>query len=71
VKNVSGLGLMIGITFDFPVRTLRDQLALQHGILTGNAKDPNVLRILPPLNIKKKEMDLFLQKLVICLKNIN
>jgi acetylornithine aminotransferase len=71
VKSVSGLGLMIGITFDFPIRTLRDQLALQHGILTGNAKDPNVLRILPPLNIKKKEIDLFLQKLVISLDNIN
>jgi acetylornithine/N-succinyldiaminopimelate aminotransferase len=70
VKSVSGLGLMLGVTFDFPIRTLRDQMALQHNVLTGNAKDPNVLRILPPLNIKKKEIDLFLQKLLICLENI-
>ncbi|MEZ5009910.1 MAG: aminotransferase class III-fold pyridoxal phosphate-dependent enzyme [Chitinophagales bacterium] len=70
VKEVRGRGLMIGIEFDFPIKELREKLLYKHHILTGSAKQPNVLRILPPLNIKKKQLDQFLQALSKSLKNL-
>ncbi len=60
---VRGRGLMIGVKYDFPVKELRDKLMFEHHIFVGNASDPNVLRLLPPLNITKAEADLFLQAL--------
>ena len=63
VKEVRGRGLMVGIEFDFPIKDLRNTLLKEHGVFTGSASNPNVLRLLPPLNIKKKEVDFFLDKL--------
>src|SRR5699024_399414 len=51
VKEVRGKGLMIGIEFDFPIKELRSKLITKHHILTGVSSNPNVLRLLPPLNI--------------------
>jgi len=59
VRDVRGRGLMIGVVFDFSVATLRNKLLYKHQILTGAAKDPCVLRILPPLNLLKAEADHF------------
>ena len=70
IIEVRGRGLMIGIEFDFPIKELREKLLYEHHILTGSAKQPNVLRILPPLNIKKKQLDQFLQALRKSLKNL-
>ncbi len=70
VIEIRGRGLMIGITFNFSVSELRENL-LKEGILTGNASDPNVLRLLPPLCISKEEIDTVIIKLKIVLKNIN
>ena len=63
VKEVRGKGLMIGIEFEFPVKELRKHLLFEHRIFTGSASDPNVLRLLPPLNIGEKEIELFLESL--------
>jgi acetylornithine/N-succinyldiaminopimelate aminotransferase len=60
---VRGRGLMIGVKYDFPIKEIRDKLMFEHHIFVGNASDPNVLRLLPPLNITKVEADLFLQAL--------
>ena len=60
---VRGRGLMIGVKYDFPIKEIRDKLLVEHHIFVGNASDPNVLRLLPPLNITKAEADLFLQAL--------
>ncbi|WP_151089157.1 aspartate aminotransferase family protein [Hymenobacter baengnokdamensis] len=60
---VRGRGLMIGVKYDFPIKEIRDKLLFEHHIFVGNASDPNVLRLLPPLNITKAEADLFLQAL--------
>ncbi|MVN74833.1 aminotransferase class III-fold pyridoxal phosphate-dependent enzyme [Hymenobacter sp. HMF4947] len=60
---VRGRGLMIGVKYDFPIKEIRDKLMFEHHIFVGNASDPNVLRLLPPLNITKAEADLFLQAL--------
>ena len=65
VKAIKGRGLMLGLEFDFPVAELRKELIYKHHIFTGNAKNPNLLRILPPLTIQKKHIDLFIEALKI------
>ena len=65
LKAIKGRGLMLGLEFDFPVAALRKELIYKHHIFTGNAKNPNLLRILPPLTIQKKHIDLFIEALKI------
>ncbi|SET02625.1 aspartate aminotransferase family protein [Hymenobacter actinosclerus] len=62
-KEIRGRGLMVGIKYHFPVKELRDKLLAEHHIFVGNASDPTVLRLLPPLNITKAEVDRFLEAL--------
>lgn len=64
LKNVKGRGLMLGLEFDFPVSELRKTLVYKHQIFTGSAKNPNLLRILPPLTIKEEHIDLFFEALL-------
>ena len=59
LKSIKGRGLMLGLEFDFPVSELRKQLIHKHHMFTGSAKNPNLLRILPPLTIQKKHIDAF------------
>jgi len=63
IKNIKGRGLMLGLEFDFPIADLRKKLIFDHKIFTGSAKNPNLLRILPPLTIKKEHVDLFFEAL--------
>lgn len=62
IMNVRGKGLMVG--FDVPpeLNGLRKNLLWKHHIFTGEAK-PSVIRLLPPLNITRGEIDLFLSAL--------
>jgi len=62
-EEIRGRGLMVGIKYDFPIKEVRDKLLAEHHIFVGNASDPTVLRLLPPLNITKAEVDRFLQAL--------
>ena len=64
LKNVKGRGLMLGLEFEFPIAELRKNLIYKHKIFTGSAKNPNVLRILPPLTIKKEHLELFFEALI-------
>nr|WP_321221972.1 aminotransferase class III-fold pyridoxal phosphate-dependent enzyme [uncultured Psychroserpens sp.] len=63
IKNIKGRGLMLGLEFDFPIAELRKKLIFEYKIFTGSAKNPNLLRILPPLTIKKEHVDLFFKAL--------
>lgn len=63
LKTIKGRGLMIGLEFDFPIAELRKTLIHKHHIFTGSAKNPNLLRILPPLTIQKKHIDVFVEAL--------
>ncbi|QHI38446.1 Acetylornithine aminotransferase [Kordia antarctica] len=63
IKNIKGRGLMLGLEFDFPIAELRKKLIHTHHIFTGSAKNPNVLRILPPLTVTKKHIDHFFEAL--------
>ena len=63
IKNIKGRGLMLGLEFDFPIADLRKRLIFDHKIFTGSAKNPNLIRILPPLTIQKEHIDLFFEAL--------
>lgn len=63
VKQVKGQGLMLGIEFDFPIKELRSRLLIEKQFFTGDSANPNLLRILPPLNISKNQLQLFIQAL--------
>lgn len=60
VKEVRGLGLMVGIELDIPCAAIRNELLHEHKMFTGSSSDKNTLRILPALNITKQEIDMFL-----------
>ena len=57
VKQVKGKGLMIGVEFDFPVKELRSKMLFEKHIFTGDSANPNLLRILPPLNITLEQLE--------------
>jgi acetylornithine aminotransferase len=63
LKALKGRGLMLGLEFDFPISDLRKQLIFKHHIFTGSAKNPNLIRILPPLTIQKKHIDVLFEAL--------
>lgn len=65
---VRGKGLMIGIEFKQSIKELRNSLLHNYHIFTGVAKNPNVLRLLPPLNLSLKEADYFLNSLKSAIK---
>ncbi len=65
IKNIKGRGLMLGLEFDFSISELRKKLIFDHKIFTGSAKNPNLLRILPPLTLKKEHIDTFFEALKI------
>lgn len=68
IKEVRGRGLMIGIEFPFPIKELRQRLIREEQVVTGVSSNPNVLRLLPPLNITKKEIDQFINAMKNALK---
>ena len=55
VKDVRGLGLMLGLVLDVPARPLEDKL-LDMGLI-ALATGERVLRFLPPLTVKPSEVD--------------
>jgi acetylornithine/N-succinyldiaminopimelate aminotransferase len=61
VKEIRGLGLMIGVELEIPCAGVRNALLDDHKIFTGSSSDKNTMRILPALNITKEEADLFLK----------
>ena len=70
IKSIRRKGLMIGIELDRDCSEIRKSLLFDHHIFTGNSNDKSVLRILPALNIKKEETDLFINALKAVLGNI-
>jgi len=59
IKEVRGLGLMIGIEFDQPAKEIRNRLLFDKKIFTG-ASGTNIVRLLPPLCLSKSDANLFL-----------
>ena len=59
VIEVRGRGLMIGIELPAELAHVKKELLFTHHIFTGEAK-PNVIRLLPALNLTKAHADEFL-----------
>ena len=64
IKNIKGRGLMLGLEFDFEVGDLRKKLIYEHHIFTGGASNKKLLRILPPLTIRKEHINMFFEALI-------
>ena len=69
IKEVRGLGFMIGFDLPESLVSLRKDLLFKHHIFTGEAK-PNTVRLLPSLALKKSEADLLLEALSVELKEV-
>ncbi len=59
LQNIRGRGLMIGFDVPEELRELRKNLLFNQHIFTGEAK-PNVIRLLPALSLRKRDIDDFL-----------
>jgi acetylornithine aminotransferase len=62
ITEIRGRGLMIGIELSEAYANVKKDLLFKHRIFTGEAK-PNVIRLLPALNITKEHADQFLTAL--------
>ncbi|MHA4893879.1 aspartate aminotransferase family protein [Pedobacter sp. PWIIR3] len=67
IKEVRGRGLMIGIDLPESLPNVKKDLLFKHKIFTGEAK-PNVIRLLPALNLTIAHADQFLSEFKIALK---
>ncbi len=67
VTEVRGRGLMIGIDLPAEFAHVKKDLLFKHHIFTGEAK-PNVIRLLPALNLTKAHADHFLEAFTQVLK---
>ncbi|MCL4110236.1 UNVERIFIED_CONTAM: hypothetical protein GTU68_030620 [Idotea baltica] len=68
--EVLGKGLMIGVKFEFSTAELRKSLLYNEKVFTGSSGNANIMRILPPLNIDKNQIDYFIEKLSKVFKEI-
>ena len=62
VKDVKGRGLLLGIELTEEASKVRDYL-LGKGIITGTSAKKNVLRLLPPIILKKEDLGVFFEAL--------
>lgn len=63
IKEVRGKGLMLGIELYEDCSEIRKELLHHYKIFTGAASQKNTIRILPALNIRKTELDVFINAL--------
>ncbi len=61
IKEVRGLGLMIGIEFETPIKDIRRKLLFEKHIFTG-VSGMNVIRLLPPLTLTMEQAAYFIEK---------
>jgi acetylornithine/N-succinyldiaminopimelate aminotransferase len=62
IKELRGRGLMIGIDLPEELKDVKKNLLFKHKIFTGESK-PNVIRLLPALNIIKEDANIVLEAL--------
>jgi acetylornithine aminotransferase/acetylornithine/N-succinyldiaminopimelate aminotransferase len=62
VVNVHGLGFLLGLEFADKAKPVHEAL-LERKIITGTSSDAKVLRLLPPLCLKREEVDVFVEAL--------
>ena len=62
IKEIRGVGLMIGMEFEEPIKEIRSKLLFEQKVFTG-VSGTNVIRLLPPLCLSMVEADDFLDRL--------
>src|SRR5437870_4095982 len=62
IVNVRGRGFLLGLEFADKAKPIHEALLERH-IITGTSSDPKVLRLLPPLCLKREEVDRFIDAL--------
>jgi acetylornithine/N-succinyldiaminopimelate aminotransferase len=62
LKEIRGIGLMIGLEFNFDIAQLRKDLLFEHKVFAGYS-GKNTLRLLPPLGITKMDVDILIDAL--------
>lgn len=60
IGNIKGKGLLLGIEVKKPITHLVEK-CLAQGLIIATSNDKNVFRIMPPLTVSKKEINLFLK----------
>jgi acetylornithine aminotransferase/acetylornithine/N-succinyldiaminopimelate aminotransferase len=66
VVSVKGRGFLLGLEFADKIAATTHKALLEQKIITGTSSDPRVLRLLPPLCLGIKEVDLFVDALRNC-----
>jgi acetylornithine/N-succinyldiaminopimelate aminotransferase len=61
ITDIRGRGLLIGIQLEQPAKSLQPAMRAQ-GLL-GTAAGPNVLRLFPPLNVTRAELEESIKRL--------
>lgn len=69
IAKVTGKGLMLGLVFKENGKEIRSKLLFDHKIFTGGAGNPNIIRLLPPMSINKKDCDTLLDAIKAVLKS--
>ena len=69
IKEIRGIGLLIGLQL-YSDQTIFIKKLMENNLLTIRAAE-NVIRILPPLNVKKSEINLALKIINIVCKELN
>jgi acetylornithine aminotransferase len=62
VKEVRGHGLMIGLEFNEPIKSMRDRLLFEEKVFTG-VTGTHIFRLLPPLCVTMEDAKEFLKRL--------
>ena len=62
VIAVRGCGFLLGLEFADKAKSIHEAL-LKRKIITGTSSDPKVLRLLPPLCLRREEVDVFVDAL--------
>lgn len=60
IREIRGIGLMIGLEFEGPVKEIRSKLLFQERIFTG-VTGTNTIRLLPPLCLSIEDARIFLK----------
>jgi predicted acetylornithine/succinylornithine family transaminase len=69
IQSIKGKGLMIGVKLDVGDAAPLAEKCMKEGLLI-NCTQKNVLRIMPPITVRKEEVDLALEKLSKVLETI-
>lgn len=70
IKEVRGMGLMIGIEFEQPVSEIRKRLLFGKKVFTG-VSGSNTIRLLPPLCLSKTDAEIFIRQFKEVLASFN